>query len=178
MNEVWKPVVGLEGCYEVSNLGRVRSVSRTVEVYGGRRRVVPSCIRKQGKSKAGYPQLHLSGDGVNTVEPVHKLVAEAFLGPRESGQTVNHIDGNKANNSVGNLEYCDHRENNRHALRTGLRINPRGSRHGLARLTESIVLEIRSALSSGEQQKSLAKRYGVSKSLINQIAKGRIWQHA
>lgn len=91
---------------------------------------------------------------------------------------MNHKDGIKSNNNVSNLEYCSQAANNQHAISTGLRINPRGSRNGGSKLTEEDVAKIKKKLRSGEQQAAIAKAFSVSRSLISQIALGRIWKES
>jgi hypothetical protein len=178
MEETWKPVIGWETLYEVSDRGRVRSITRTVESYGGRMRSAPATVLvAHPVSRHGYLGVRLSGHGKVETFAVHRLVALAHLGPRPDGKTINHIDGNKKNNSVANLEYCSQAENNQHALHTGLRTNPKGSHNGSAKLTESQVAEIKGRLRAGESQAALVRAYGVSRSLISQIATGKLWLH-
>lgn len=92
MLENWNAASGFEGFYEVSDLGRVRSVPMNVHGYGGRMWHSLGKIRKQGVSGKGYRQVHLSCDGNSRVVAVHVLIAAAFLGQRPIGMTVNHID--------------------------------------------------------------------------------------
>ena len=110
MHEEWKPIDGFEGLYEISSYGRVKSF----KVYQSGK------ILKPSPDLNGYLRLSLAKEGKNKYVNVHRLVAEAFL-PRISGKTcVNHIDGNKANNRLDNLEWCTYSENIKHAIRTGL----------------------------------------------------------
>ena len=103
--EIWKPVKGYEGLYEVSNLGRVRSLPRT-EVCG-------SLIRKRcGRElkpyvRNGYMRVTLSKYGAHTRIYVHRLVAIAFIPNPKSLPFINHKDENPSNNSAENLEWCD-----------------------------------------------------------------------
>ena len=113
MNEIWKPVVGYEGLYEVSNFGNVRSLAREV------------CYRKNGKTiirhvesrvlkpgnRHGYKGVGLCKNGKQKCKQVHRLVAEAFIDNPNSKQEVNHIDENTSNNHVNNLEWVTHIEN-------------------------------------------------------------------
>lgn len=121
--EEWRPVVGFEGIYEVSSLGRIRRVgraARTGRAYGGGARI--GRIRKPQTVKGGYKVVALWRDGRQTMRLVHLIVAEAFLGPCPDGMEVNHKEGrNKWDNSVANLEYMTRTENMKHAYRTGLR---------------------------------------------------------
>lgn len=112
--EEWRPVVGYEGIYEVSDAGRVRSVPR-VDAAG---RVRAPKIKAQSLSN-GYRFVLLFKNRKQRAARVHVLVAAAFLGPRPPGLVVNHIDHDKTNNQVGNLEYVTQRENIQAAVRAG-----------------------------------------------------------
>ena len=114
--EEWRPVVGYENDYEVSNLGHVRS--KDMEVWGGRSYYIKKGrMLKPGKSGTGYYTCALRGH----TKKVCQMVAEAFLFKSNPNDVVNHIDGNKLNDNVGNLEYISSSQNNKHALVTGLR---------------------------------------------------------
>lgn len=115
--EKWKDVKGFEGWYEVSNIGRVRSVERDIKHSCGKVQKNPSKIKK--------PQLHKSGKGYHTLQLfknskhfkryVHRMVAEAFIPNPLNKPQVNHIDGNPKNNHVDNLEWVTSLENMQHA---------------------------------------------------------------
>lgn len=91
---------------------------------------------------------------------------------------VNHIDGNKHNNNVSNLEWCTSSENSQHALRAGLRHPAHGERHGSAKLTEKDVSAIRDLLMQGNTGADLARKYNVSTTTMSAIKKGKIWRTA
>lgn len=120
--EEWRPVYGYEGYYEVSNIGRVRTVARTIIRSNGAPRPVPARIRIVSVNRGGYEQLSLAKDGVHKMARVHRLVAEAFLGPGPEGTDVCHFDGNRRNNRVENL---------RHDTRSANLLDKR--RHGTAK---------------------------------------------
>lgn len=128
MAELWKPIKGYEGYYEISSMGRVKSVERKVYnpfVLGdGCYRTVPERIRKPNIMK-GYYCVALIKDKHTKVYRIHRLVIEHFVGqaPTEEHQ-VNHIDGDKSNNCVTNLEWVTPKENTQHAIENGLRHNP------------------------------------------------------
>lgn len=120
MSESWKPVVGYEGLYEVSDKGNVRSMERTVRYKDGRTFSYPQRTIKL-QEVLGYPSITLSREGRRRSIWVHRLVAEAFI-PVPDGKTeVNHKDGDKWNCSVGNLEWVTRSENIKHAYDNGLR---------------------------------------------------------
>ena len=105
---------------------------------------------------------------------VHRLVAAAFLGPA-NGREVNHIDGDKANNAVSNLEYVTRSENMRHAVR--LRLTASGERCGSAKVNWCIVAEMRARAASGAGRSQLAREYGISRSNVRYILQGATWKH-
>jgi len=117
--EEWKPIKGYEGLYEVSSFGHVRSVDRVRIFKNGRKRFFPGKIIKPYPcTNTGYLMVGLKGGVKPVCASVHRLVAAAFLGVSEL--QVNHIDGDKQNNHVENLEYTTQSENMLHAYRLGL----------------------------------------------------------
>lgn len=132
--EIWKDIVGYEGWYQVSNLGRVKSVSRVVphKTKGGgvSNQVWPSKILRPTVTNHGYQLVVLSKQGKFRYPTIHRLVATAFVPKPFNKPTVNHKDGNKENNMADNLEWCTSSENNYHAWETGLK-----SRHHRPRET-------------------------------------------
>jgi hypothetical protein len=122
-----RDVRGYEGVYSVDENGNVYSHDRVTERRHKKNdgTIVISEMKIRGKkirlykAKNGYYVVNLHKNGQKQVY-VHSLVADAFIGKRPSGFTINHIDGNKLNNSVNNLEYCTYKENNYHAKKLGL----------------------------------------------------------
>ena len=104
MEEIWKDIPGYEGLYQVSNLGRVRRVD------SGR-------ILKPQKCTAGYLKISLSKKSIEKQFLVHRIVAKVFIQNQFYKPQVNHIDGDKTNNCVNNLEWCNNQENNIHSFR-------------------------------------------------------------
>ena len=122
--EIWKPVVGHEGQYEVSSFGRVRSLERQTYVpnrWGSfsLRTTKSRVLRVQDNGK-GYSVVHLCTGGLRTSKLAHRLVAEAFIPNPSNYGCVNHIDGDKTNNTRDNLEWCSHAGNTQHAHAAGL----------------------------------------------------------
>lgn len=119
-SEEWMPVKGYEGMYEVSNIGRIRSLDRSVVSKIGVKKRVKGLVLKQANVR-GYLGVSLAKDGVRKMTKVHRIVAEAFIPNPENKPQVNHKDGNKENNRVENLEWATALENQMHAIRTGLK---------------------------------------------------------
>jgi hypothetical protein len=163
MTEEWRPAVGLETLYEVSNLGNVRrakALKPKLNKQTGRREVTISSNQPGSRSRL-----------------ISHLVASAFLGPRPPKMVINHRDGDKTNDNAENLEYITQSENQQHGLAlavlrgTGNRI---GTRNKSAKLTPQAVREIRQ---SNEPLHILAARYGVSKHPIWAVKQGMTWKH-
>ncbi len=175
VNEIWKDVVGFEGFYQVSNLGRVRSRDRTIVNRLGIKqpwegKMLNPCLAGR------YALVQVCKNGTKKMAPVHILVAEAFLGERPDGLVINHIDGQRFNNSATNLEYCTVTQNNRHARAMGLN-NAHGQNHKRSKLKDVDIPVIRSRLLAGETQASIARDYGVDKLNISRISRRLIWAH-
>lgn len=117
--EIWLPVRGYEGLYEVSDLGRVRSLDREVNYSDGRVVVKKGMIRSVSAGANGYENVRLYKDKKPKSHSVHRLVAEAFIPNPENKPQVNHKDRNPLNNEYTNLEWVTHQENADHAWATG-----------------------------------------------------------
>lgn len=167
--EIWKAVIGYEDIYEVSNFGNVRSLPR-MDSNGHEWKGKTLKQAKSGKNKP-YLKVNLCKEGTQKVVYVHRIVAQAFLPNPENKYDVNHIDGDKLNNKLENLEWVTRKENIKHACDNGL--SPRGEQRG--KLTENQVLEIYKRGKEGEMQKSLAREFEVNVSAICKILKGDNW---
>ncbi len=117
MTEIWLPIEGYENLYEVSNLGRVRSLEHTVIRKNGVKLKVPGKILKPGTHRDGYLMVNLSKNGVRRSFYLHRLVATAFIPNSNNVSQVNHLNENKSNNEVSNLEWCTAKENNNYGTR-------------------------------------------------------------
>lgn len=118
MREEWRDITGYEGFYQVSNMGKVRSLDRTFLRSDGTTATYKSRVLKP----AGRPYLHvyLSKNNVHNMMRVHRLVAEAFVPNPENLKCVDHIDCNKTNNRSDNLRWCNHLQNMQYAQENGL----------------------------------------------------------
>lgn len=172
-NEVWVPIPSLNNLYEVSNIGRIRNAKTQY-------------VLKQFTNQFGYKvlQVHPSPHVGKTIR-VHRVVAEAFLGVCPEGYVVNHKDGNKLNNTPGNLEYVTPSENNLHALDLGLRkpakmsgCVPFGESHYNATITEETVLEIwRIRETCGYGARKISRMLNISHRVVDSILSEKTWKH-
>ena len=126
MEEIWKDVIGFEELYQVSNIGRVKRKSTTRYVYGCKSdNPIPFFSKERictlEENEDGYYKVALSKNSKSKRYFVHRLVAEAFLSKTDENLEVNHIDGNKHNNCVDNLEWVSHKQNMEHCFSMGLR---------------------------------------------------------
>lgn len=119
MEEIWKDVVNYEGLYQISNLGRVRSLDRYVRTISNSVRRIKGVVMTNCFD-GNYYHVILHKNGSKKVSLVHRLVACAFVDNPDNLPFVNHIDGNKLNNASTNLEWCTASENTKHAFRVGL----------------------------------------------------------
>ena len=125
--EIFKPIKGYEGIYEISNFGRVKSLPKIIG-----RRMKPESFMKCNVVN-GYAMVRLCKNYKVFNASVHRLVAEAFIPNPDNKPTVNHIDGNRLNNDISNLEWATMHEQNIHAYRTGLKDPKKCARHGKRR---------------------------------------------
>lgn len=120
--EIWKDIEGYEGLYQVSNMGRVKSLSRKIKRKGNYLYESKDHILRFGQIKANwYKYVVLSNNKIKKTISVHRLVAIAFIPNPENKRTVNHKDGNKENNYMSNLEWATDSEQTIHAISNGLR---------------------------------------------------------
>ena len=172
--ELWKPVKGYEGSYEVSSKGRVRSVPREIKrrsKWGGMAsfsdngRVLKSFDRGRG-----YYAVNLCLDGEQKTESVHQLVAKAFIVNPEGFRHINHIDCNPANNQVENLEWCTPRMNTQHSVKLGRMFRPFGEKNNRCKLRRKDVVKIKLALSCGLRSVDLADIFRVTPNTLQKAA--------
>lgn len=166
LTERWVAILG--GNYEVSDAGRVRRSKPG-------KRTRPGRVMKLILMKIGYYKVAPTVDGKNVHLYVHKIVAEAFLGPCPDGSEVNHRNGIKTDNRIENLEYVSHAENMSHASRAGLLAI--GESHPIARFTESDVRAIRRRHAHGESICALARENRASTCTIHSIVHRKTWRH-
>jgi hypothetical protein len=176
--EVWRDV-GENPMYEVSNLGRARSKDRIVRTARS-----ASCMRvKRGvvlracPNSSGYRTVLLYAAGKPKNRSVHRLVLTAFKGEPPEGAVCNHIDGDKTNNRVENLEWSTPKLNTVHAYANGLIDHCRGDDVGTSKLTTDDVREIRRLSSLGKTQTEIAKSFRICRANVSMIVSRHRWKH-
>jgi hypothetical protein len=175
-SEQWRPVVGYEGLYEVSDLGRVRSVDRWVRSTFGSKQLRRGIVLTPNTS-GPYPTHKLSGDGRQKTHRVHRLVLEAFVGPRPEGMEARHFpDHSHANNRLDNLSWGTKKQNAADKEVQGQ--SQKGEMGNNAKLRDADIIHIRKPYASGKtSQEKLAARYGVSQAQIWRIVRRTRWAH-
>jgi hypothetical protein len=169
----WKPVVGYEGFYEVSDSGLVRSIDRQV-LFNGTMALRRGKIISPDVCHAGHRRVALSRDGVLRRVFIHRLVLEAFVGPCPDGMECAHNDNNPANNCVSNLRW-DTRSGN-FSDKKKFNTYPRGEKASRSKLNDESVLTIFS-LRNCLPRSELAKHYNVCAETIRSILSGKTWSH-
>lgn len=164
--EQWKPVVGYEGIYEISSLGRVKRVKIGPQTFPGR-------ILKLQIDKYGYHRITLCKNRKEQFRTVHSLVCEAFICPRKNGMQTNHKNGIKTDNRLENLEWVTNKENAVHAVRHGLW--PIGEKSRNSKFMNGDILEIRKMLKDGHTQWDIAHKFGVYQGTISYIKRRKRW---
>lgn len=177
MSEIWKDVIGYEGLYQVSNMGRVKSLKRLNRIG---RRIPTEKVMSLRPHHKGYLKIQLhQKNGEMKGKFVHTLVAEAFIGPIPIGMQCNHKNGDKADNRPENLEYCTPSYNMLHAYKVlNKPSNLKGEKHWSAKLTRNDVLKIRDLYSTGKYtQKDLAILFNVKQAAIGKVVRHKSWTH-
>jgi hypothetical protein len=186
VEEIWKDVRDYEGLYQISNIGRCRSLdmmSRRVSKQGKEFFVLlKGKVLSENKTNGnGYRITCLCKNSKKKNNYIHRLVADAFLDKIEGSYYVNHKDADKLNNNSINLEYCTHRENMIHARKLGLVPCRKGKYYGnygedcsYSKLTNKQTLEIYKLAHAGElSQPEIGFKFNVSRSMVSAIKNGK-----
>ncbi len=169
MEESWKEIDGLEEFYQISNLGRIKSLRKT---NGVQNRIIKTHVDRDGYRVAG---LTLNQKTIN--KRIARLIALAFIPNPSNLPLVNHKDGDKQNDSISNLEWCDFSYNTQHAYTNNLIDNVKGTRSHWAKLDE---LQARTILSLKDDHLSdsqIAKYFKVDTETVRKIHIGENWKH-
>lgn len=168
--EEWRPVLGYEGLYEISNMGRVRALFCTSNFHKHGRILKPWIL------KNGYVQIHLMRPGEKRKAfCIHRLLLEAFAGPAPENCEVRHLNGVRSDNALKNLAWGTHKENSQDMLRHGH--GQTGEKQWNAKLTSDDVIQIRTLRNSGMSLIEIAELYGIDRTNVWQIATRKSWRH-
>jgi len=180
-NEFWKDVVGFEGQYKISSLGRVLRLKRLTHAkrrHGMVAYYTKAKLMKINLDRAGYTMVSLSIVSKTINRTIHRLIAEAFIPNEENKREVNHKNCIKRDSRLENLEWNTHQENMRHAVVSGRIIIRKGSDNPGSKLKEDQVLEIKRMLETGlKSYREIGDVYGVDQSTIFLIKSGHNWSH-
>ncbi len=169
--EIWKDLENFPG-YQVSTLGNVKSVNRFRKTKGNYLAKVKGRNLTIRKNKRGYLECRIK----NIDKIIHRLVAQTFIFNSENKPQVNHINGIKTDNKVENLEWCTNSENQLHAYKNGLKINPIGEKNNNTKLTNEQVSKIKNEYNLGKTINDISIDYSIKFSIIKDIVYGASWK--
>lgn len=174
--EKWRNIKGYEKLYQISDLGRVRSLDKKILHLGSYRTIKGKIIKSHINSK-GYYRIDLHDNKKKKKYLISRLVGFAFISIIKNKPNINHKDGNAQNNNASNLEWCTQKENVIHAMKMGL-MKMNGEDNPQSKLTEKQVIEIRNKYKSGDfHEKELAIKYGINSGTISEIINRKLWRH-
>ena len=174
--EIWKPVVGFEDYYEVSDSGEVRSFDRLCNGRSGSTPLRKGRVLKQMTAPNGYKKVSLTKPGTRIQRNIHVLVCEAFIGPRPTGFHILHGDGDQNNNSLENLRYGSVSENQEDKKRHGTFLT--GETYPSSLVTDETALEIRRFLDENSlPHREVSEMFDTTISVVRNIRYGRTYKH-
>lgn len=173
--EVWVDVKEYTNIYQVSNLGRVRSLDRFVKTTDGRTRFISGKLLTPDTNRGGYLYVVLCVGNAKKMKTVHRLVAEAFIPNLRGKRCINHKNCSKLDNRQDNLEWVTHKENSTHAKNNGL--VAKGRRLPQSKLSDAEVRKVIVMLQRGMAQHRIAKKMGVHQSQISRINTRTTYSH-
>lgn len=180
MKEIWKEIELYGRKYEVSNLGQVRTIYQELKRSDGVKYTIKPKILKQRLNKDGYLSVTVGSPNKRTAIKVHRIVATAFIPNPLNKNEVNHIDFNRANNRVDNLEWVTHQENVKHSVKNNydvIRLSRTGIKNGRSKLTDKDIIEIRKLYDNGMTRMEIAKKFNRGWTTIDHIIKKETWKH-
>lgn len=177
MIEEWRDIPGFEGLYQISNHGRIKSLSWVQKHSSGKFFTKRVRVRKFNPPATNrYHTVLLATPAGPASYQMHRLIASAFIPNTQNKPFINHINGKKNDNRIENLEWCTRSENTIHSFATGLQSN-KGENHPQAILTDDDVREIRSRYANGESSWKIFKSLNMSYTNVKDIIARRTWAH-
>ena len=176
INETWRDIKGYEGLYAISSTGRVKRLARNRIIATGVNKPLKEKMIKTFKGKHGYIHVNLWKNGQMKQHRIHRLIMLAHTEKPQNKNVINHIDGDKTNNILENLEWCTPKENSHHAYTTGLAKGKQGIENSQGRLTSKEIIAIRELYSTGKfTQKELSERFEISTGHVSDIINRKRW---
>ena len=175
--EIWKPIVGYEGLYEISNYGNLRSMPRVIMRKDGKPYTVQTIkMLKPSYDKDGYLRIELNNKGVAKKYYVHRLVANSFIPNTFNKPQVNHKNAVKDDNSIENLEWVTNQENRDHVVKNKLQPLQYGIKNPNVKLTVEKVIEIKKLKQQGIKPSVISKLTNIPISNVNNIINDYTWR--
>lgn len=188
VEEEWKDILGYEGCYRISNMGRVRSIDRISTGKNGSEKFSKGMLLKSYVSNTGYLRFYAyknkyskqTGRKIGQALSIHREVLKSFLREPSGKEVSNHLDGNRLNNNIKNLEWTDISGNTSHAHRTGL-IDQRGEKNPASCMSSEQVIKVVNMLKIGKTSDQIIDEFKNINSRINRhnisnINTGKTWR--
>lgn len=176
-DEEWKDVIGYEGFYQISNMGRVKSLERNIIQWRGGNIYKRKRILIQSFNRDGYLHVKFHKAGKKCNKSVHRLVGQYFVGNKNNYSDINHKKGVKMDNRASELEWCTKSQNTQHAYDTGLKKKLLGEQTGSSKLKENQVKDIRIFIKEGVPLKDIAAKFNVKYCAIWDIKNNKRWTH-
>ncbi len=180
MTEIWRDIPGWKGMYQASNLGRIKSLARYIVTVKGTKYPIEEKILKGHVDTKGYIQVEFKRNRRRHIIALHRLIALAFIPNPENKPQINHINGNKTDNRIENLEWCTGSENVRHAWNNRLNHALHGEQHPNAKLTNEQAKWVKEHYIPRDKEygvNAMARKFNVSTTPIYNILKKKGWKH-
>lgn len=183
--ELWKDIPGYEDQYQISNMGRVKSLARSYVTGGGRLVVLPESMRKQTLNRDGYPTVGLSQNGIEIKWKVHRLVAITFIANPHQKECIDHINAVRSDNRASNLRWCSRQENmNNHLTLANLSCSHKGKHQVRTRKVAKVDPDTMRVIYVYDSALAAGRSIGVSNTWIckackayPKLAHGFYWQY-
>lgn len=177
INEEWVSILGYEGLYMVSDLGRIKSIFRQVHGLGGKTHSFPEKLLSHQIDKFGYHRVPLRKNSKAKYFSVHRLVARHFISNPFNLPQVNHKKGNKSDNRATELEWCTASQNKKHSYDEFNHARMRGERNGMTKITPEIIQSVKEAYKQLQSFNLTGKLFGISNTHAWRIVRNKTWEH-